>query len=681
VAEEIYINQTLHGYNDGHQLLAASVDLDSNSQSLILIMSDLSGPSFRDGYDSYLTGYSLSGSGYFCLGRTWFAPERPRPGCVWTHTLLIKDEDMARIRNFCALKQLFQRPAYPDITTYHQSIPFDPRTECTSSWFGDVRSVLHGLYDSPRNIVIPSDSSEPYDNLVLLLLDQQWPKLRRSFRFCTGALSVRDNEFDLSVSPPEVTHSVGRAGVVLDQQESPRAHDAWLEHAWKDLLGGVRDGPYRRFLWRFGPDNYLGREGFRPLTEIFLVLDSDNEPQCGDRLLSAVAYFFPEEQKAPRLKKELFGQDSPYKSRLGGEGGILRLLVGHPAASAIGFETLQIFARARALAKENFSEGIDIAVRSLEIRGEIALSFIEGFLAGAEWTSSSLELAPYPLVPLVLSRDPSFLHRPAVWNREDRLKILDQAVIILRREAHLISGTVSAMMQVAAWDAILELLEQIGSSVANTLFEYVENRVAEELEFPDELLLALASTWFEVKDSAGPRSLKLLSTSLDPRSWAVRQVAVSRWVAASRAELGVGSPIKQRRSAVFFLAIGLSTWDASGAELVVATFGDVYRAAKSNELESALWEKLEPFLVWYSPTWDKCARLIKTIACTYKDRQWPLEAFFKIFRSAEEFSRAVDDINSIWGGARFLRRLKEVVRSNGFWCSPEQREVLFGRNF
>lgn len=59
---------------------------------------DLSGPAFRTGFESYLTGYPLKTFGLYCFARTWFALELPRPGCVWTHTLIIKNEDGAEPR-------------------------------------------------------------------------------------------------------------------------------------------------------------------------------------------------------------------------------------------------------------------------------------------------------------------------------------------------------------------------------------------------------------------------------------------------------------------------------------------------------------------------------------------------------------------------------------------------------
>jgi hypothetical protein len=251
MSDLIYIDQTLHGYADGHQLLATSADLTAEQQSVLLIMSDLSGPAFRGGYESYLTGYPLSGGAIYGFARTWFAPELPRPGCVWTQTLLIKAEDLARISSFDRVNDLFHRPTgSSEIGGYCRRLILDQQAVISPGQFSDGRLVLRALYDGDKTVVISSESSQAYESLVLAIFEQQWPKLRRSFRFCTGALSLRDTEFELSVSPPEATHSLSDEGVLIPRKtESRHSEDAWLETANHDLTQRQRNSDYRDFLW------------------------------------------------------------------------------------------------------------------------------------------------------------------------------------------------------------------------------------------------------------------------------------------------------------------------------------------------------------------------------------------------------------------------------------------------
>lgn len=107
----IRIHQTLHGYSQGHHLLASTILLKSSDDlQLMSLISDWVG--FDNRYDkhvSYLTAYPLSEI-YYVIAMTWYADEMPRPGCVWTHSLLVRKEDLNRIPDFKRLFQIFHRP-------------------------------------------------------------------------------------------------------------------------------------------------------------------------------------------------------------------------------------------------------------------------------------------------------------------------------------------------------------------------------------------------------------------------------------------------------------------------------------------------------------------------------------------------------------------------------------------
>jgi hypothetical protein len=92
-------------------LLASSIELVGRDSKTMLMMSDASGPAAVIGDDGYLTGYPLSESGYYAFARTWPAPEMPRPGCVWTHTILLEFSDIPALQSASGLLGLFRRPS------------------------------------------------------------------------------------------------------------------------------------------------------------------------------------------------------------------------------------------------------------------------------------------------------------------------------------------------------------------------------------------------------------------------------------------------------------------------------------------------------------------------------------------------------------------------------------------
>src|ERR1041384_859427 len=102
-------HQALHGYVDGHGLIRSSSKVPADTAHLMLIMSDMSGPSMIRGFETYLTGYPLREIKSYALARTWYAPEMKRPGCVWTHTLIIRNTDLGYLPDLLSLMDLFKR--------------------------------------------------------------------------------------------------------------------------------------------------------------------------------------------------------------------------------------------------------------------------------------------------------------------------------------------------------------------------------------------------------------------------------------------------------------------------------------------------------------------------------------------------------------------------------------------
>lgn len=107
------VQQTLHGYSDGHRLISGSVTLPSAEARIMQVMSDLSGSGVKPPASGYLTGYALESSGRYVLARTWAAPEMSRPGCVWTHSLIAENADLGAMTSADGLLAAFRRPNGP----------------------------------------------------------------------------------------------------------------------------------------------------------------------------------------------------------------------------------------------------------------------------------------------------------------------------------------------------------------------------------------------------------------------------------------------------------------------------------------------------------------------------------------------------------------------------------------
>ncbi len=194
----------LHGYKQGHQLLAASVELQKADQSVIDRLSDVAGPLRpKEVFSPYLTAYPLPSGEHYVLAKTWQDLTVARAGCVRTLSLIISANVWAQATSLIPFMQLFddELPQVSDVlqrivpTSTHAELPKIPEFQTTE--------LLEALFlEDPFPIAV-FDAPDP-DVIAIRLLTALWPTMRKQFAISTFALSPRKvagREFDLVFSP------------------------------------------------------------------------------------------------------------------------------------------------------------------------------------------------------------------------------------------------------------------------------------------------------------------------------------------------------------------------------------------------------------------------------------------------------------------------------------------------
>lgn len=318
------IHQALHGYRDGHSLIAASVELPRQVRAEIQRLSDRSGPGEEPGFENYLTAYPVPGMASYAFARTWSAPEMPRPGCVWTHTLFVPHVVLGKLAGLHVLLSLFRHPSsqagslsdgYQDPLEVPQSISMTPRV--TQS-HGCVVSIIQAIYGSERPVLVEADTADEIEALFLGIWAQQWKQLRQRFTFCTGSLAPRmlwGHPMDLQAVPAGRASRVERAApegsVFLSSTHEVTTDEqpAWAIRAARVLSGGVPREEFLRFVHTFGGDAGSGRTTFTTLVEALVALD-ETTLQAEARL-ERIGFLFPDPERALRLKRALTGDPRP----------------------------------------------------------------------------------------------------------------------------------------------------------------------------------------------------------------------------------------------------------------------------------------------------------------------------------------------------------------------------------
>ena len=314
MSEQFEIHQALFGYRDGHHLLSTSVELNPRVRQFLANVTDSSGPESPRGFEAAFTGIPVPETKFYALFCTWPAPEMPRPGCVWSHALLLDFGALAKIPDLSILRDLCRRPANPpDFSSYEVTLSAQESINTGNIRSGGdklrAESLLSAFYQHSEScIVILDEQSYPWENIVFTLWSQQWPRLRQRFAFSTGSLGDRRTagmDFDLQIAPLSSERLWKRGGsptVLLEFPTKVQSNPWWVRTMLEDL-GAGSDSSLRKFLLSYGDEIGATREAFIKLIKIFAGPEPGEEDDPGSRL-AQLASAFPKPDEALRLKHD-----------------------------------------------------------------------------------------------------------------------------------------------------------------------------------------------------------------------------------------------------------------------------------------------------------------------------------------------------------------------------------------
>ena len=234
----LFVQKQVHGYRQGHQLLAGSVVLAGRDQDTVDRLSDLAGP-LRPGesFEPYLTAYPLPSEKFFVLARTFQDSATARSGCVRTVSVLIP---MATWEEIESLDGMFAELVCPDTDAVAVEGEVTTAKQRLLEGVADARVIQ--LVDAvflDRRPVVFFDCAESEAIAVRLLL-ALWPAERRRFSLCTFALAPRrleDRFFDLVFAPSSArSRFLGSGHRRVGGSEHPRSGGGGREYRWAETV-------------------------------------------------------------------------------------------------------------------------------------------------------------------------------------------------------------------------------------------------------------------------------------------------------------------------------------------------------------------------------------------------------------------------------------------------------------
>ncbi len=677
----IQLGQTLHGYQDGHSLLASSQRLPYAAESTLLVLSDLSGQSFVSGFDAYLTGYPLAEANVFALAKTWYAPEMERPGCVWTHTLLIKFGDLARFSDLSVLNDLFERPTRSRASwaKYEHPLKVDENISASRYPVHDLQetkilAICDALYSSDTaSVIVPSTEAGIFEYLFLALWGQQWPRLRRRFTFCTGALESREiagRNFDLQCIPANfagIGNTPGRHSIIVNgKPELGKLRNDVLKTIFADLM--KPDERLRSFLQNYGADAPQLRSAFPSLISAWLLTNSAlSDEETYGIVVTEVSELFPEKEAAATLKLDLLEADSVGDSPV-----------------ALTFDERVIAILAFTKATENVSVAFDLEEHlSAKIRSAPleVLSLLERCIRLRSLDSAAQERAfalarsiPWDILEsnasphlllVLLGTNPELLSRPGVWVRmagrtHEIVDMFSSKAATKEDWVQLVRATLRNDVPQAASmifnrgpsdlvPFVLHELEdyEVFSPAMNPWYVEIERRQPE------------AISWLKSVGSLSISNQLGLSLVLDP-SYLLREgiqpLLFDR----------VAEDWNARRLAfLLVLASGVDT--ESSAETFAVAFRKLHRLVVGQDVDYYSWEILRNVLPEPSrwSNWDTAERLRRFYADRFAANNWPCHAFWGGLEGMEIVHEVFDYIVS----EKRLRNFGRELIRNADRCS------------
>ncbi len=681
------LHQALHGYAEGHHLLQSSIRLPTDAERTLLVLSDISGPTVRATFKVYLSGYPLNG-GFYALARTWLATEMPRPGSVWTHTLLIPISMLDEGLDPATLLPLFRRPEKEAGKLEAYTLPLvPPEVPTPNVELNDIPTkltseIIAALYQqSSRPVVVLTTAFECYERLTIALWRQQWPRLRSRFTFCTAALAPRRLAripFDFQIAPPTVRpqHADINA-IVIDAtvERSPNLqHPLWVAGATAALSEPKHS--FNAFIGEFGEDTVASRSSFAALAEIYSVASRESN-QSTTELIDVTSQRFPKPGEARRLKIVLFGEASSQwsliVSRVISEAALLESLIQSGRGEAFDPKDLRVRERAENLAA---NRGARITLLINRLRGDHLLSPVgQSFLAGVvdsirpEDVSQYTEMREEVLMALCRA-NPKLITMPSSWQSSQivQMKLWD-VVRSQKWDVETIHGIVESLLKGANETLAEEAVDILGDTAVLAALDWVDVRLGrKELDgMPVAWQRALARrrsailTWLRHKSAPKSRTIALIAQMVLQKfvtKPGESDLALLREIAQTESK----SYSVEARNEFMALLFSLALQDVgcSPEDFAMFAFHPVHDAAAKDELSDDAWVLLEPHVPFlWSRNWDKCERLREALADSFLRYNWSPGVFLKVASDEATLKRIVAYMAETRDGRTFLRRAAE----------------------
>lgn len=608
----IQLHQALFGYQDGHRLLASSLVLPPQAVRTLLPLTDP--PDLRQSAWGTFAAHPLLETNLYAVSRTWPAPEMARPGCVWTHTLLIPLNEFERLPNLIPLSSQLRRPDLSiGIKEYEHALLIAPESRETKHELalGIVRSLIFGLYaNSHRSVWYRTDQTENAWIAALSLWSQQWPGLRAQFKFCVGPSTPRllgGELFDLQIAPGKKPRpdQISNGFLLVDDTTQVDIGEP-LELLQDDLIQSGYG--LREFLWAHGTQTGAGRSAVERLAHLYLAHAQPHAVETHE-VVSLLATF-PQPTELQDLKRGLLSGGRAWTHDMETQ---LFLALAAVSGQAFDIKDLRIEQRIGQWGREASSSELEhLLRRTLSGKdNDLKIAMIRGLdLTAIEKLDDLLTALPERSITRLLHHDPSIALADALWRNRIETQVRLWRLLESGRLPEDFHGRfielsftyspeevieeVTAKWKAKDWARLIDTARRQHAKPSEPWNRILHNRL------PD-FLPSLADN---------VPALRFVASWLNPLNQSVVSVGSGPWLRLATA-LDREAQRPRDRDAAFLFTLALKDTSRESVELIERSFPILHRVLSEDRVSEQAWQLLDRVLPKsrQGQEWDKCERL------------------------------------------------------------------------
>lgn len=618
------IEQTLYGYNKGHGLLASSFPVrPNNDSSLMSVLSDWTGFRNELGEDSYMTFYPLSNGEKYAFAKTWYADEMERPGCVWTHTLIVDLKDMDRNFDFRVLNDYFRRPQKDEYDFYQHKIEID---NCETRYSNVVFSMFDDtsllvlyllLLGNNKNLFIYMDKDQrAYVALCFYLLQYLPLDVLKWVSMSTGSISRRklgsedfsiqftDNITNISLSNAPWNGKIAKDnftnGLLYIFEQSKKENDT-----------------FPSLIRLFREDIKDEKEKLFAFAMLMKELDTALNEKVGGKEYANVLYlleeYFPKQNEGIRLKSNFLSEK--ISSLYGTEEDYLFQIASLKNDSFLYPEETQFESRLMELDKDDHASYIDLITKiaALAHPNDTACKALLYAINNMEEQEllNLIDKEWEKLLPFLSSNDRFF--ESGMWLKFSNDKF--NTIFLLFSQ--------KLFDQFIYWDGLLnkaiDAETLVGEDVSKKIIEKAKDAVSIIFEAansgshhfvsPSLLQACLLKKqdifiWMNSQETINERVERFLLYKIEPNDYDLKSNSSSVW----KAFLNQDNENKNIDFYIYLYILAHNWHDVIAIEMLKHSFYHIYIALSKNQLDEKYWNRISCFtsISYFIDKWDKC---------------------------------------------------------------------------